>query len=81
MSEHLMTAEDLERVTGFVRYSKQVEWFKRELRVDVAKRADGAPVITWETFIAIQKKRAGLTATPIEEQRPPLRSATLRSVR
>lgn len=80
MREHLMTADDIANATGFVRYSKQVEWFKRELGVNVARRADGSPVITWDTFNAIQKKRAGITAEPIEEQRPVLRS-TLRSVR
>lgn len=81
MSERLMTSDDLESVTGFVRYSKQVEWFKRELRVSVARRGDGSPVITWETFNAIQKKRAGVTADPIEEQRPILRPAILRPVK
>jgi hypothetical protein len=79
--EQLMTSDDLESVTGFVRYSKQVEWFKRELRVSVARRGDGSPVITWETFNAIQKKRAGLNAEPIEEQRPLLRSEKLRAVK
>lgn len=81
MSNGLMTADDLEQVTGFVRYSRQVEWFKRELRVNVARRADGSPVVTWETFNAVQKKRAGLTAEPIEEQRPLLRSEKLRAVK
>jgi hypothetical protein len=80
MSEHLMTAEDLERVTGFVRYSKQVEWFKRELGVKVARSGDGRPVITWDTFTAIQKSRAGITAVPVEEERPLLRSQKLRAV-
>ncbi|TCK87312.1 DUF4224 domain-containing protein [Paraburkholderia sp. BL9I2N2] len=76
-----MTTEDLESVTGFVRYSKQVDWFKRELRVSVARRSDGSPVITWETFNAIQKKRAGVTSEPIEEQRPLLRPEKLRAVK
>lgn len=80
MSDRLMTAEDLEQVTGFVRYSKQVEWFRRELGVKVARRSDGCPVVTWDTFIAIQKKRAGVTAEPIEEQRPLLRSEKLRAL-
>jgi hypothetical protein len=69
-----MTADDLASTTGCVRYSKQVEWFKRELRVDVVRRSDGSPVITWETFEALQKKRAGVLAAPVEEQRPALRA-------
>lgn len=80
MSE-LMTAADLESVTGFVRYSKQVEWFKSELRVNVARRADGAPVITWETFNAIQKKRAGIVSGPVEEERPAIRPPQMRVIR
>jgi hypothetical protein len=81
MTDRLMTADDISGVTGFVRYSKQLEWFRRELGVKVARRADGSPVITWETFIAIQKKRAGLSAEPIEENRPLLRSERLRAVK
>lgn len=74
MNARLMSADDISSATGFVRYSKQVEWFKRELRIDVVRRGDGSPVITWETFEALQKKRAGILAAPIEEQRPALRA-------
>lgn len=80
MTDRLMSTADLEGITGFVRYSKQVEWFRRELGIKVARRADGSPVITWETFTAIQKKRAGITAAPVEEERPLLRSQKLRAV-
>lgn len=74
MSERLMSAEDLANATGFVRYSKQVEWFKRELRVDVVRRSDGSPVITWALFDALQAKRAGLSSETAVKQRMPLRS-------
>ncbi len=81
MPDRLMSADDLAVVTGKKRYSKQVEWFKRELRIDVARRADGSPVITWETFSAVQKKRAGITVGAIEEQRPAIRPPQMRVIR
>lgn len=58
-----MTAEDLERVTGKKRYSKQAEWFKEQFGIDVVRCGDGTLVVTWATFQALQDRRAGLTAT------------------
>ncbi|WP_404609836.1 DUF4224 domain-containing protein [Caballeronia udeis] len=76
-----MTAADLERVTGMKRFSNQVEWFRREFSVNVARCGDGSPIMTWATFEALNQKRAGLTSAPSKQERPPLRSSTLRSVK
>lgn len=81
MSDRLMDATDLERVTGKKRFSKQVEWFRQEFGVNVVRCGDGSPVMTWLTFEALQQKKAGLSAEPSKQERPPLRSSTLRSVK
>ena len=81
MSDRLMSAEDLARVTGKKRYGKQVEWFKRELGVNVVRCGDGSPVVTWSTFEALQAKKAGLTTGPVKEERPALRPAVLRAIK
>jgi hypothetical protein len=73
-----MTTADLERVTGKKRYSKQAEWFKSQLGVDVMRCGDGSPVVTWATFEALQAKKMGLMTAPTQEERAPLRSSLLR---
>ncbi|MFM0125940.1 DUF4224 domain-containing protein [Paraburkholderia sp. RL18-101-BIB-B] len=40
MADRLMTNEELKRVTGKQRYSKQAEWFRQK----------NAVVLTWDTF-------------------------------
>ncbi|MBB3256912.1 DUF4224 domain-containing protein [Paraburkholderia sp. WP4_3_2] len=67
-----MTAEDLARVTGKKRYGKQVEWFKAQFGINVARCGDGSPVVTWATFEALQAKKAGVASAPIKEDRPAL---------
>lgn len=79
--ERLMTAADLERVTGKKRFSKQVEWFRQEFSVNVVRCGDGSPVMTWLTFEALQQKRAGLTSAPSKQERPPLRSSVMKVVK
>lgn len=81
MSDRLMTADDLSRVTGKKRYGKQVEWFQEQFGINVARCGDGSPVVTWSTFEALQAKKAGLTSTPLKEERPALRPAILRAVK
>lgn len=81
MSDHLMSPEDLARVTGKKRYGKQCEWFKQNFRIDVVRCGDGSPVITWATFEALQAKKAGLASGPIKEERPALRPVTLRAMK
>lgn len=81
MSDRLMTADDLARVTGKKRYGKQVEWFKLQFGVNVVRCGDGSPVVTWATFEALQAKKAGLSIAPIKEERPALRPAILRAVK
>lgn len=81
MSDRLMTAADLQRVTGKKRYGKQVEWFRAQFGINVVRCGDGSPVMTWATFEALQAKKAGLASGPIKEDRPVLRPATLRAVK
>lgn len=69
---HLMTDEALVRVTGFVRYGKQAEWFKHEFGITVVRAADGKLVMTWALFDALQAKAAGLRSDA-----PALATATL----
>ncbi|QCP50197.1 DUF4224 domain-containing protein [Trinickia violacea] len=59
MSEHLMDAADLERVTGKKRYSKQAEWFKASFGIDVVRCADGTLIMTWAQFDALLAKKSG----------------------
>lgn len=81
MSDRLMTAEDLARVTGKKRYGKQAEWFKAQFGINVVRCGDGSPVVTWATFEALQAKKAGVANAPIKEERPALRPAILRAVK
>lgn len=81
MSDRLMSANDLARVTGKKRYGKQVEWFKLQFGINVVRCGDGSPVMTWATFEALQAKKAGLASAPIKEERPLLRSSPLRAVK
>ncbi|PYE13382.1 uncharacterized protein DUF4224 [Paraburkholderia silvatlantica] len=81
MSERLMSHDDLARVTGKKRYSKQAAWFKEQFGINVVRCGDGSPVMTWATFEALQAKKAGLSSAPLKEERPALRPATLRAVK
>ncbi|SAL26303.1 DUF4224 domain-containing protein [Caballeronia telluris] len=60
MSERLMTPEDLKRITGRVRYSKQAEWFMQMFGVEITRSFDGAPVMTWALYESLLARRAGL---------------------
>lgn len=81
MPTGLMTADDLVAVTGMKTSTKQVEWFKDNYGVRVICRNDGAPVITWETWEALNRKSYGISSfsSHTEPPRPALRP--LRSVR
>lgn len=79
MSDRLMSAEDLARVTGKKTSTKQAEWFQTEFGVRVVRCGDGSPVMTWATFEALLQKRAGISSGNAEPPRPALRP--LRSVR
>lgn len=59
MSERLMDAADLERLTGKKRYSKQAEWFKSNFGVEVVRCADGSIIMTWTQFDALMARKAG----------------------
>jgi hypothetical protein len=60
MDARLMSDDDLKAVTGMVRYTKQMAWFKRTFGVEPARSSNGRPVMTWATFEALQAKKAGL---------------------
>ena len=60
MSERLMDAADLERLTGKKRYSKQAEWFKSNFGVEVVRCADGSIIMTWTQFDALMARKAGI---------------------
>lgn len=62
MSDRLMTADEIERMTGWKRYTKQVQWFTEQFGVRVAVCADGSPVMTWANFNALNAKRLGLSS-------------------
>lgn len=62
MSDRLMSAEDLVRVTGKKTSNKQAEWFFEEFGVRIVRCGDGSPVMTWATFQALMDKRAGLSS-------------------
>ncbi|SAL10224.1 hypothetical protein AWB73_00078 [Caballeronia turbans] len=79
MSDRLMSAEDLARVTGKKTSTKQAEWFQSEFGVRVVRCADGSPVMTWATFEALMQKRVGILSNSTEPPRPALRP--LRTVR
>jgi hypothetical protein len=70
MSDRLMTAEEIEQMTGWKRYSKQVQWFMDQFSVKVAVCADGSPVMTWANFNALNARRLGLSsAEPAPKKR------------
>ncbi|RKP56402.1 DUF4224 domain-containing protein [Pararobbsia silviterrae] len=61
MDTRLMTGPELVAATGRHRYSKQAEWFKTTFGIDVVRNDDGHIVMTWSTFDALIKKKAGIT--------------------
>lgn len=81
MSDRLMDAADLERVTGMKRFSKQAAWFKDRFGINVILCGDGSPVMTWATFDALHQKSAGLGSAPSKQERPPLRSSVMKVVK
>lgn len=57
-----MSADEIERMTGFKRFSKQVQWFSDQFSVKVAVCSDGSPVMTWANFNALNARRLGLSS-------------------
>lgn len=81
MSDRLMDAADLKRVTGMKRFSKQAAWFKDRFGINVILCGDGSPVMTWATFDALHQKAAGLASAQSKQERPPLRSSVMKVVK
>ena len=63
MTDRLMSAEDLARVTGMKTSNKQADWFLDQFGVRVVRCSDGSPVMTWATFQALMDKHAGISPT------------------
>lgn len=59
MNARLMSDEDLIRVTGKKRYTKQAEWFKAEFGISVTRASDGKLSITWVQYDALLAKKNG----------------------
>ncbi|WP_322065872.1 DUF4224 domain-containing protein [Burkholderia ubonensis] len=81
MSNDILTAGELEQITGKKRYSAQANWFKAQFGVDVPRRADGSIVMTKDTFEKLLQKRLGIAITQTEPEdlpRPPIYLATTR---
>ncbi|KWO78488.1 DUF4224 domain-containing protein [Burkholderia ubonensis] len=81
MPNDILTAEELEQITGKKRYSAQANWFKAQFGVDVPRRADGSIVMTKDTFEKLLQKRLGIAITQTEPEdlsRPPIYLATTR---
>ncbi|AZQ51722.1 DUF4224 domain-containing protein [Burkholderia cenocepacia] len=75
MSNDLLTAGELEQITGKKRYSGQVAWFRAQFDVDVPRRGDGSIVMTKDTFEKLLQKRLGVAtaaAAPLDLPRPPI---------
>lgn len=81
MTDRLMSAADLQQVTGLKRYRKQAAWFRENFGIKIVCSSDGAPVVTWATFEALQARKAGLSPSTVSADRPALRPAILRSVK
>lgn len=58
-----MSEEELVRITGKRRHSKQAEWFKAQFGIDVVRAGDGKLIVTWATFEALNAKKNGLGAS------------------
>jgi hypothetical protein len=55
-----MSEEELVRITGKRRHSKQAEWFKAQFGIDVVRAGDGKLIVTWATFEALNAKKNGI---------------------
>ncbi|VWD26113.1 DUF4224 domain-containing protein [Burkholderia contaminans] len=75
MSNDILTAEELEQITGKKRYSGQAAWFKAQFDVDVPRRGDGSIVMTKDSFEKMLQRRLGVAtaaAAPLDLSRPPI---------
>lgn len=73
----LLSAEELEEVTGKKRASAQASWFKQNFGVEPVRRGDGTVVMTAETLEALMRKRMGIPAPATPDsirERPPVYS-------
>lgn len=75
MSDHLMTPDALERVTGYKRKSDQASWFRRTFGIEPITAANGAVIMSWAIFDSLQARKNGLTSDSRSSDRPALRPA------
>jgi Domain of unknown function (DUF4224) len=75
MTHKLLTAEELEAITGKKRYSTQVAWFKQNFAVEPVCRPDGSILMTQAAFEALLLKRMGVASSETanhQGERPPV---------
>jgi hypothetical protein len=74
MNDGLLTAEELQDITGKKRPHCQHAWFKREFNVDLPRNA-ARVLISRSVWEQLQARRAGIiTVAPTPLERPKLRA-------
>ncbi|WP_174077620.1 DUF4224 domain-containing protein [Cupriavidus taiwanensis] len=68
-----MTDEDLRELTGKKRWSAQARWIEAAFRIEPLRRGDGRVMITWETYRALEAKKAGVGTAEAVPLTPPAR--------
>ncbi|URF03012.1 DUF4224 domain-containing protein [Cupriavidus campinensis] len=75
-----MTDEDLQELTGKKRWSAQARWLEAAFRIEPLRRGDGRVMMTWETYRALEAKKAGVGSAEVvpltPTARPVLRKVT-----
>lgn len=75
-----MTEEDLQELTGRRRWSAQARWLETAFKIEPLRRGDGRVMMTWETYRALEAKRAGVgdpaAGAALVTGRPALRKVT-----
>lgn len=62
-----MSDDDLVRVTGKRRYTKQAEWFRTQFGVDVVCAGNGKIIMPWATYEALSDKKAGISHVGVKK--------------
>lgn len=60
MNEHVLSPDDLIRITGARRYSKQRRWFEHQFGIDVTCNSRGEIILTWVAYDALMLKKWGI---------------------
>lgn len=75
-----MSDEDLQELTGKKRWSAQARWLEQAFKIEALRRGDGRVMMTWETYRALEAKKAGVGTAEVvplaTATRPTLRKVT-----